>query len=441
MSPKELAVDGLFWHPATADMEVPGRLTYPSWELPVLFLEASIVEQPSIRGIRGGLIDMGDPDDVVRDFRPITIHGTTAVGDAVTLLIAHPQGPQQYRARHAVFGAHFTDPNQPFVAVRYQIDNGVLWSNIADGTVSGDLGSLTCERDAGGTWFVFAPKEPMTLRDLGRRALGASRTLARLALQRELVIGPAFVQEAEGSAWLSWHTMATAGEGLTRYLGDWLVAPQAISLQHLLNWFGVSAKLDGLDAAIADGRMPEILELRAVVFGTIAEGLHRRLFDEAARFPNLTRAQKKGVRRAGKEAIAKALNDLGETAVPDDYTDLVAALFDMTSRERFADIKGVVDEAMPGLLEEFDDWPRLVKNTRDYLAHWLVGDDDDYVAPSEDDKLLVYLSLPWALRTLLLYRGAGLSADLMQQGYAQNGGYEMFRANVREIVRPSGSPS
>jgi hypothetical protein len=200
----------------------------------------------------------------------------------------------------------------------------------------------------------------------------------------------------------------------------------------------VSATLEGLDAAIADDQLADILELRALVLGTIAEGLHRRLFDEKVRFPDLTKAQKKAVRRAGREAIAKALNDLGVGAAPDDFTDLVAALNDMTARQRLADIKAVVDEAIPGLLEEFDDWPGLVKNTRDYLAHWLLGDDeDDYVPPSEDDKILVYMSLPWALRTLLLHRAAKLDVNLMQQGYAEKPEYEMFRANVRAITHPS----
>jgi hypothetical protein len=221
---------------------------------------------------------------------------------------------------------------------------------------------------------------------------------------------------------------ATAGERIGRYLGDWLVHPQAITLQHLMNWLGASATLDGLDAAIADDRLADILELRALVLGTIVEGLHRRLFDEKARFPNLTKAPKKAVRRAGKEAIAKALNDLGETAVPDDFTDLVAGLFDMTAKQRLADIKAVVDEAVPGLLEEYDDWPRLVKDTRDYLAHWLLGDDDDYVPPSEDDKILVYMSLPWALRTLLLYGGPKAGCELDATGICPEAG-------VRDVPR------
>lgn len=438
MSSQEFAVSGWFWHAQTPDLDAPGRLTYASWEMPVLQLEATIVEQPSIRGIRGGLIDMGDPDDIVRDFRPITIHGTTSTGEALTLFVAHPQGPQQYRAKHAIFGAHLEE-NRRFAAVRYQIDNDALWCSIAEKTVSGDLGSLTCQRDSGGTWFVFVPSEPMSLRDLGRRTLIASRTLARLALQRELVLGPAFVQEAEDSAWLSWHTTATAGERIGRFLGDWLVHPEAISLQHLVNWLGVSATLDGLDAAIADDRLADILELRALVLGTIAEGLHRRLFDEKVRFPGLTRAQKKAVRRAGKEAIAQVLTDLGVVTDPDDFTDLVAALNDMTTRQRLADIKSAVDEAIPGLLEDFDDWPGLVKDTRDYLAHWLLDDDDDdYLPPAEDDKMLVYMSLPWVLRTLLLYQAAKLDSNLMRQGYAEKSEYEMFRANVRAIADPSG---
>lgn len=111
----------------------------------------------------------------------------------------------------------------------------------------------------------------------------------------------------------------------------------------------------------------------------------------------------------------------------------------MTARQRLADIKSAVDEAIPGLLEDFDDWPGLVKDTRDYLAHWLLDDDDhDYVPPSEDDKMLVYLSLPWVLRTLLLYRAAKLDSNLMRQGYSEKPEYEMFRANVRAVSHPSG---
>jgi|GEM_PF-2625816 len=435
MTTEELAVDGWFWSSASPDVQAPGRLTYPSWGLPVLHLEAAIGEQRSIRGIRGGMLDMGEPDDIVRDFQPITIHGTTSAGEKITLFGAQPQGPQQYRAKHALFGDHLIEKNLRFSAVRYQIDNDVLWSNIPDSTVSGDIGTLTCERDNGGTWFVFVPGDPMSLRDLGKRALVASRTLARLALQRELVVGPAFVRESDTSSWLPWHTKVTAGTRLGRYLGDWLVHPRAISLQHLVDWFGVSATLDGLDAAIADDELGDILELRALVLGTIAEGLHRRLFDEEVRFPNLTTAQKKAVRKAGREAIAQALNDFGETAVPGDFNDLVGGFNDVKARQRLETIKTVVHEAVPGVLEEFDDWPGLVKDTRNNLAHWL--NDEDAPRPSEDEKLLVWLSLPWALRTLLLYRGAELDANLMREGYAQKHEYEMFRANVRAILRPS----
>jgi hypothetical protein len=378
------------------------------------------------------MLDMGDPGDIVRDAQPITIHGRTTAGHYVTLVRAHPQGPQQYRANHAILGSRFPGVDARFTAVRYQLDNDALWSHMGEAQVSTDLGTLTRASDGDGMWFVFAPNEAMTLRDLGKRALVASRTLARLAQQRELALGPAFVRETNTSAWLPWHTMVTASTRVERYLGDWLVDPQAISLQQLADWLGVSATLNGLDAAIANEETGDILELRALVLGTIAEGLHRRLFTSDVKFPNLQPAQRKAVREAGKEALAQAVNGFGATAVPDDFKDLVGGFNDVRARQRLESIKTVVDEAVPDLLSEFDDWPGLVKDTRNNLAHWLNGEDAP--TPTEDEKLLVYLSLPWALRTLLLYRGARLDANLIREGYSQKSEYEMFGANVRAML-------
>jgi hypothetical protein len=430
-----VTIDGWFWSAETPDLQAPGQLVFPSWSLPVLHLEATIVEQTSIRGIRGGLIDMGDPDDIVRGALPITIHGQTANGENITLLRAHAQGPQRYRVHHCVLGSLIPGDDTPFSAVRYQLDADVLWSHMGVAEASSELGTLRRLSDEDGTWFVFTPTEAMTLRDLGRRVLVGSLTLARLAQQRELTLGPAFVRKSETSTWLPWYTKVTAAQRIGRFLGDWFVDPRAISLQHIADWLAVSAKLNGLDAAIANEETGDILELRALVLGTMAEGLHRRLFTSEVRFPKLETAQRKAVRAAGKEALAQAVNGFGETAVPEDFKDIVGGFNDVRARQRLVSIKTAVDEAVPELLDQFADWPGLVKDTRNNLAHWLNGEDAPM--PTEDEKLLVYLSLPWALRTLLLYRGAKIDANFIREGYSQKDEYEMFRANVRAILDAS----
>jgi hypothetical protein len=94
-------------------------------------------------------------------------------------------------------------------------------------------------------------------------------------------------------------------------------------------------------------------------------------------------------------------------------------------------IKAVVDQAVPGLLEDFPEWPLVVKKVRNYLAHWLK--DEDTPPPTTEEKLLVFEYLPWVLRTLLLCRGAKLDPASMREGYDQKAEYPMFRANVRAL--------
>ena len=120
-------------------------------------------------------------------------------------------------------------------------------------------------------------------------------------------------------------------------------------------------------------------------------------------------------------------------STPEDFQDLIAGFNDVRARQRFETLKCCVDEAVPQVLDEFEDWPGLVKDTRNNLAHWLL--EEDAPRPSVDDKLLVWLSLPWVLRTVLLYRGAKLDTDLMREGYTQQAEYEMYLANVRSILR------
>ncbi|MEH3138807.1 MAG: hypothetical protein PGN37_01245 [Mycobacterium kyogaense] len=427
----EFIYEGWFWAPETPDSQAPGKLVIRSWTLPVLKLDATIVDWPSIRGIAGGFVDMGDPDDIVRDAQPRTIHGRLENGTYLTLFGAQANGPQYYRAKTAIIGGLHEGDALRFHSTRFQLDNDVLWAHLEGGSASTDFGTVS----RSDSWFTFTPAAPMTLRDLGKHGLIAARTLARLALQPELQVGVAQVRETEQSGWLAWHGQSTAIARIQAYKGDWLIAPDAISMQHLADWLPVSARLDGLDAAVADQKFPAILELQCLLFATMIEGLHRRLFDEEdVKYAGLTRPNARIVRRAGREAISKAMNDLGFPTSPSDFDNLVAPLNDYSFQQRLQSIKAVVDEAVPDVLADFSDWPSLVKRVRNHLAHWLRNDDQDASPPTDDEKMLVYLSMPWVLRTLLLYRGAKLDGEAMRNGYNQKDEYPMFRANVRALI-------
>jgi len=158
-------------------------------------------------------------------------------------------------------------------------------------------------------------------------------------------------------------------------------------------------------------------------------------FDEEIRFTGLSRAKRKTVRNAGKKAISAAINNCGFETTPDDFNDLVAALNDITFKERLTTLSKYATEAVPGVVEDFDDWPKLVASVRNYLAHWLLEEDVTEV-PSTDQRLLVFLSLPWVLRTVLLHR-AKLDHDIMREGYTESGEYPLYIAYVRSILASS----
>jgi hypothetical protein len=200
----------------------------------------------------------------------------------------------------------------------------------------------------------------------------------------------------------------------------------------LCDWLLVSAGLDGLDAAVADGKFGDILELRALVLGTIAEGLHRRLFDEEVRFHGLGKASRKKVRNAGKEAISVTINEFGFETKAEDFDDLVAGLNDITLKDRFVALASYAADAVPTVIEGFEDWPGLASKVRNYLAHWLLEADVAEV-PSIDQRLLVFMSLPWVLRTVLLHR-AGIDHIIMRDGYVENGEFPIYLANVRSTI-------
>jgi hypothetical protein len=107
----QIEIPGQFWSAATPDIRSSGKLICPSWGTPILHLDDEIVVQRATQtaGVAARL--SGDADDIVEDFRPITVLGTTSAGEAVT--VSGAQGGardfgarQEYRAKLVLVGGH-----------------------------------------------------------------------------------------------------------------------------------------------------------------------------------------------------------------------------------------------------------------------------------------------------------------------------------------------
>jgi hypothetical protein len=132
------------------------------------------------------------------------------------------------------------------------------------------------------------------------------------------------------------------------------------------------------------------IEAQVLTLAAVAEGLHRKLFDDSER----------------------------------------------TFRSRMDDLIEDAQGSVPGIAVNFSDWPAAVKDARNTLAHEGTGPGD----PSgQFVDLLIALgySVPWVLRTVLL-KQAGFDAPSLQAGYADSSRYNHHITNTRYLL--AGSP-
>lgn len=435
--PEEFHFRGEFWARETPGQTSTGGLRCLPWAGPELNLDVPIIEQRSVRMQHGQIIHTGDHDDIVADFLPFTILGRLATDLDVTLFGSHGGFKDMniaYRANYAIFGRHFDDPEVAyFTSIRFQLDNDSLWNHLLEQVQPSQtaLGSLYCERETNAIWFRFVSSAPRSIGHLVRRALMASRTLARLSLNKDIVVGRAQVQSIDSADWLDCYTFTVSTNRVTRYIGERIVDPRELSLAIFGKWLELSSELDGLDSAIADSKWSPLLEPTTLSLGSIAEGLHRRLFPQSVRFPSLNKGNRKQVREAGQVAVSNEINKFELTTVPDDFQGLLAPLNDFTYKQRLEELQNVAEEAATGIVSPIADWPTLVSRVRNFLAHW--PEEVKKSPPTINERLLANLSLQWVLRIVLL-RKAEVSIGAIQDGCGENDEYQLYLANIRAHV-------
>jgi hypothetical protein len=446
-------VEGVFWQIETPDRRAPGCLEFVGTDLPLLVVDRPIFDERSYSrhvSATGGLTSAhsGDPHDLVADFQPRTIHGELTDGVAVSAIDA--QGgrrsfgldfSQHFRCRCVVMGAQ-VDSNQLYAATRFRLE-GPSWP-LPDGqatTTDGSVLRILPVSELGDTqWFEFEPAQPATLNYFDVRVMNPVITLYALVTDNLVDHRDLQVQRHHGSEWIPVY------EGIRdlERQGNDLLAKTYLTPQRFARWIDFRAASDGLDAAVLDELDGVAIQTQVLALAAVAEGLHHRLFPDAARakrVPAVSREKCRQARKAAQDAAVGAL--VGDRFTDNDRDEFGQAVKDALShlnsralRSRMSDLIAVAEQAAPGITASFRDWPDAVVYARNILAHKGTQSLDEFEAFLELLIALKY-SLRWVLRTVLLDH-AGIDAPTIQAGYNDSSAYRHHLANVRHHLLASG---
>jgi hypothetical protein len=197
-------------------------------------------------------------------------------------------------------------------------------------------------------------------------------------------------------------------------------------------------RTEGLDAAALDELKGVAIQTQVLALAAVAEGLHRRLFEETKRVPSLSDNKIGKMRRAARQAALPVLtdppfNDDDRSEFANAIQEAFGHINDQTFLNRMADLLSDARKAIPGIGAAFADWPGAVSAARNILVHQptLPGD----VTADQFVDLLIALSysIAWVLRTNLLNE-AGIDSRTLQEAYRESSVYGHHIANTRTLL-------
>ena len=206
---------GTFWQVDTPDRRVPGHLKVTGQ--PVLDVLGRLFDERANRvqvSPTGGvtITYSGDPDDLVADFEPRTIHGELEDGTRVSIVGAQGgkkrstglfdmEYRQEFRTiRHVILDEH-VDDRQVYASCCFSVV-GPHWWRSEDGEAStSDGGRLVVTREGDTRWSEFIPLHPLTVRDFDRWVLSPIATLASLLTANRAEAVHLHVRLTDASPW------------------------------------------------------------------------------------------------------------------------------------------------------------------------------------------------------------------------------------------------
>ncbi len=444
--------DGTFWQIDTPERRTSGQLLAGGDERPILVTDKAIFAERkfSVSRLASGhplVTRSSDPEDLVADFQPRTIHGELADGTPVTLV--HAQGDtrrleflrdpseasQQFRARYALSGDLVT-ADQTYRAVRFQVVGPSWWDAAEDVAQTADGGLLrTYCGGQGERWIEFTNSDPMTFDHFDSGVINAVTTITQLATKDDAAAVGLQVQLVADGPWRDVHR----GRESVAEPSHILLDTRYLTAKRFATWIDFRSETQGLDAAVVDSLQGATLEAQVLTLVAVAEGLHRRLFrDKNRRVTSLSDSKiKKMCRRARNAALPEMdgpdFTDEDRAEFSKAVTEAFGHINDQTFRSRMADLIADARLSIPNIVAGFADWPDAVSTARNLMAHQ--PSLPDHVDDRQFLDLLIALSysITWVLRTNLLNR-AGFDAATLQEGYGYSSSYGHHLANTRELL-------
>lgn len=456
-------LQGTFWQAETPDRRVPGHLTLDG--RPVLetvgqiFVERAVDVDLHPSGAVKRIAVSGDSDALVYDWQPRNIHGQLEDGTLVSMVGAQGgrrrnsgfnirQYQQEFRvSRHVILNEH-VDEQCKFHSGKFRVVGLNWWGSQAGEASTSDGGYLRISQDEDDRWFEFTPSEPMAVRDFDRRVLSPVATLASLVTDTPAGASNLSVRLTADSPW---REVRRAEEPVPTKPYD-LLEPSHLRADRFARWIDFRQRSDALDAAVIDNLGGVAIQTAVLTLSAVAEGLHRRLFDEKKRVPALSRGDLVQARRAARAAAVNRVGELDrsdrEPLKPADISEFKNAMNDafgfineQTFRTRMTDLANRAQEALPNIVSAFGDWPRAVHEARNLLAHQGTQRHNETTDQFYDLVIALSYSLGWVLRTVLLVE-AGFDAVTLQCAYQDSSRYNHHLANVRNLLAgtPYGAP-
>lgn len=435
----------------TPERPTPGQLLIDGDDRPTLTTDRAIFIESQFSFTRtptgGAMIAIsGDPEHHVADFQERTIHGV--LGDDTRVTLVHAQGGsrrlgfllepsearQEFRARYVVVGEHVT-PEQTYHSIRFQVLGPSWWGDGEDEALTVSGGHLRTYHVDGARWFEFTGEAATTFSDLDSGVINAVTTLVELATMNEATDAKVQVRVEAGAAWRT----VDRGHQSAKNGGHPLLSTHHLTAEKFATWVDFRHKTQGLDAAALDDLPGVAIQTHVLTLGSVAEGLHRRLFGEnEKRVKGLSDNRIATMRRLAREAAltkmtAPEFSDEDRAEFGRAVGEAFAHINEQTFRSRMDDLLNDARRSIPSLGTGFADWPDAVSTARNLMAHQpsLPNDVDD--GQFLDLLIALSYSIAWVLRTNMLKK-AGFDASTMQEAYRDSSSYGHHLANTRMLL-------
>lgn len=451
----ERTLDGTFWQSDTPDRRVPGHLTLNGQPLlevvGQIFIERANSVDLDANGMVRRMAISGDSDALVADWEPRNIHGELDDGTCVSVVGAQGgrklntnfvdrQFRQEFRTMRHVIVGELVDNQQTFESCKFHVVGPRWWTSESEHATTTDGGRLTTSADGDGRWLEFTPGQPLTVRDFDRRVLSPARTLASLVTDIPAGATDLHVRLATQSPWRKVYRAEQVVPSKTSELLD----SAHLSADRFAQWIDFRRRSDALDAAAIDDHRGAAIQTTVLTLAAVAEGLHRRLFDEKKRIPALSKSDLVHARRAARTAALARVTDVDRSGrAPLSTSDIAefkqamndsfGFINDQTFRTRMSDLVNVAEGAIPNIVAAFADWPRAVHGVRNTLAHQGTQRHDETIDEFYDLVIALSYSLAWVLRTVLLIE-AGFDSETLQRAYSESSRYTHHIANTRTLL-------